>query len=68
MANRLDIVAIRIKYECRVIVCVILRAKPRRSVVTSASGYASGEECVDIRPRDCIESDVDARCHRRTFG
>ncbi len=68
MANRLDIVAIRVEQECRVIMWVILRAKPWRSMVSSASGYASGEECIDIRSRSRIKSDVDARCHQRVFG
>ena len=68
MANRLDIVTIRIEQERRIIVWVILRAKPRRAIVNSVSGYASGEECIDIRARSGIESDVDARCHQGIFG
>ncbi len=68
MANRLDIVTVGIKQECCIVVWMIVCAKFRRSIVNSVRGQTSGEECVDIRPRSCIESEVDARCHGNTFG
>ena len=68
MADRFDIVTIRIEHKRRIIMWVIMGAKPGRSVLTSASGYGSGEERIDIRPRGCIESEVDTRRHWSALG
>ena len=68
MADRLDIVTIGIEHECCVIVWMIVRAKPRRSVFNALGGHGRSEECINIRPRSCVECEVDARCHQRTFG
>ena len=68
MADRLDIVTIGIQHERRVIVWMIVRAKPRRSVFNALGGHGRGEECINIRPRSCVEREVDAWCHQRAFG
>ncbi len=64
MANCLDIVPVRIKHECCIVVWMILRAKARHAVFNSADGQTGSEENIDIRSRSRTESDVDARCHR----
>ena len=68
MADRLDIVTIGIQHECCIIMWMIVREKPRRSVFNALGGHGRGEECINIRPRSCVEREVDARCHQRTFG
>ena len=67
MANCLDIVPVRIKHKCCIVVWMILRTQSRHAVFNSADGQTGSEENIDIRSRSCIESDVDAGCHRGAF-
>ncbi len=67
MANCLDIVPVRIKHKCCIVVWVILRAKSRHAVFNSADGQTRSEENINIRSRSCTESNVDAGCHRGAF-
>ena len=67
VANGFDIVTVRIKYECCIVVRMVMRAKTRRSVFSSVGRYTGSEESIDISPRSCIESEVGARFHRSVF-
>ena len=63
MANRFDVVPVGTDDESSIVVCVVVRAQPRRSVVLSAASRAARKNTANLLAcpgRECPNGDVQA--------
>ena len=67
MADRLDVVAVRVEHEAGVVMRVVDEPDARRAVVRAAGGQRGAMECIHALAAVCAEGDVDAWLERCPF-